>query len=108
VALMRDRNVSILKDTMPAMDIFQDVLNLRLTTATWFKSFAPRVLSSLRRRIALRQCLVAEADNNVFGQARNTVVSHLTCNGSSGGEGSVVAFKGSALGIGTDVGGSIR
>lgn len=52
--------------------------------------------------------LVAEADNNVFGQTRNPVVSHLTCGGSSGGEGSVVAYRGSALGIGTDVGGSIR
>ena len=52
--------------------------------------------------------LVAESDNNVFGQAKNPVVSHLTCGGSSGGEGSVMAFRGSALGIGTDVGGSIR
>ena len=52
--------------------------------------------------------LVAEAHNNVFGQTRNPIVSHLTCGGSSGGEGSVIAFRGSALGIGTDVGGSIR
>ncbi|OJJ50404.1 hypothetical protein ASPZODRAFT_13485 [Penicilliopsis zonata CBS 506.65] len=52
--------------------------------------------------------LVAEADNNVFGRTRNPVVSHLTCGGSSGGEGSAVAIGGSALGIGTDVGGSIR
>jgi amidase len=52
--------------------------------------------------------LVAESDNNVFGQAKNPVVSHLTCGGSSGGEGSNMAFRGSAIGIGTDVGGSIR
>ena len=52
--------------------------------------------------------LVAEAHNNLFGQTKNPVVSHLTCGGSSGGEGSVLAFRGSALGIGTDVGGSIR
>lgn len=52
--------------------------------------------------------LVAEADNNVFGQTRNPIVSHLTCGGSSGGEGSVAAFRSSALGVGTDVGGSIR
>ncbi|KAL3424077.1 fatty-acid amide hydrolase (amidase) [Phlyctema vagabunda] len=52
--------------------------------------------------------LVAEAHNNVFGQTKNPVVSHLTCGGSSGGEGSIIAFRGSALGIGTDVGGSIR
>ncbi|PSN60431.1 amidase [Corynespora cassiicola Philippines] len=52
--------------------------------------------------------LVAESHNNVFGRALNPVVSHLTCGGSSGGEGSIQAFRGSAMGIGTDVGGSIR
>lgn len=52
--------------------------------------------------------LVAEADNNVFGQTKNPVVHHLTCGGSSGGEGSNMAFRGSTIGIGTDVGGSIR
>lgn len=52
--------------------------------------------------------LVAEAHNNLFGRTKNPVVSHLTPGGSSGGEGSLLAFRGSALGIGTDVGGSIR
>ncbi|KAI1874129.1 uncharacterized protein JN550_002708 [Neoarthrinium moseri] len=52
--------------------------------------------------------LVAEADNNVFGQTRNPVNCNLTCGGSSGGEGAVQAFRGSALGVGTDVGGSVR
>ncbi|KUI64807.1 hypothetical protein VM1G_01246 [Cytospora mali] len=52
--------------------------------------------------------LVAEAHNNLFGRTKNPVVSHLTCGGSSGGEASVLAFRGSPLGIGTDVGGSIR
>ncbi|EKD21267.1 uncharacterized protein L3040_000693 [Drepanopeziza brunnea f. sp. 'multigermtubi'] len=52
--------------------------------------------------------LVAETDNNVFGRAKNAVVSHLTTGGSSGGEGSVLGWRGSAIGVGTDVGGSIR
>ena len=52
--------------------------------------------------------LVAEADNNVFGQTRNPVIHHLTCGGSSGGEGSNMGFRGSAIGVGTDVGGSVR
>ena len=30
--------------------------------------------------------LVADSHNNVFGQTKNPVVSHLTCGGSSGGE----------------------
>ncbi|EFX00134.1 amidase [Grosmannia clavigera kw1407] len=52
--------------------------------------------------------LVAECDNNVFGQTRNPVVSQLSSGGSSGGEGSLSAFRGNAFGVGTDVAGSIR
>jgi amidase len=52
--------------------------------------------------------LVAESENNVFGRTRNPVVAQLSCGGSSGGEGVIVAYHGSAIGIGTDVGGSIR
>ncbi|KAH7348586.1 amidase [Rhexocercosporidium sp. MPI-PUGE-AT-0058] len=52
--------------------------------------------------------LVVEADNNVFGQTKNLVVHHLTCGGSSGGEGSDMGFRGSVIGVGTDVGGSVR
>jgi amidase len=52
--------------------------------------------------------LVAESENNVFGRSLNPVNRHLTTGGSSGGEGATQAFRGSALGIGTDVGGSIR
>ncbi|KAI0009220.1 amidase [Xylariaceae sp. FL0662B] len=52
--------------------------------------------------------LVAEAHNNVFGRTKNPVNSRLTCGGSSGGEGASQAFRCSALGAGTDVGGSIR
>jgi Asp-tRNA(Asn)/Glu-tRNA(Gln) amidotransferase A subunit family amidase len=32
----------------------------------------------------------------------------LTCGGSSGGEGALIGFRGSILGIGSDIGGSIR
>lgn len=52
--------------------------------------------------------LVAESHNNVFGRTKNPVNSHLTCGGSSGGEGASQAFRCSALGAGTDVGGSVR
>lgn len=52
--------------------------------------------------------LVAEAHNNVFGRTRNPVHARLTCGGSSGGEGASQAFRCSALGVGTDVGGSVR
>lgn len=52
--------------------------------------------------------LAAEGHNNLFGRTVNPVVAHLTPGGSSSGEGSALAFRASILGIGTDVGGSIR
>jgi amidase len=32
----------------------------------------------------------------------------LSCGGSSGGEGALIALRGSIIGLGTDIGGSIR
>ena len=46
--------------------------------------------------------------NNVFGRTMNPANRMCTAGGSSGGEGVMVAMKGCMVGIGTDVGGSIR
>ncbi|KAJ4991722.1 acetamidase [Stagonosporopsis vannaccii] len=49
-----------------------------------------------------------ETDSNLFGVTTNPYNSNLTSGGSSGGEGALIALRGSCLGIGSDVGGSIR
>ncbi|KAF2624023.1 amidase [Macroventuria anomochaeta] len=49
-----------------------------------------------------------ETDSNLYGVTTNPYNSNLTSGGSSGGEGALVALRGSCLGIGSDVGGSIR
>jgi amidase len=49
-----------------------------------------------------------ETFNNVFGRTTNPYNRSLTSGGSSGGEGALIALKGSPLGIGSDLGGSIR
>ncbi|KUJ21697.1 general amidase-like protein [Mollisia scopiformis] len=55
------------------------------------------------------QTLMAlDSDNNVFGRVLNPRNRKVTAGGSSGGEGALVAMRGSVLGVGTDVGGSIR
>jgi Asp-tRNA(Asn)/Glu-tRNA(Gln) amidotransferase A subunit family amidase len=46
--------------------------------------------------------------NHLFGRTLNPRNRRLTPGGSSGGEGVVVAMRGSMIGFGTDVGGSIR
>ncbi|KAF4624347.1 hypothetical protein G7Y89_g13825 [Cudoniella acicularis] len=55
------------------------------------------------------QTLMAlDSDNNLFGRVLNPRDRRLTAGGSSGGEGALIAMRGSVLGVGTDVGGSIR
>lgn len=52
--------------------------------------------------------MIAETVNNVFGRTVNPRNRQLTSGGSSGGESALITFKGSPLGIGTDIGGSLR
>lgn len=55
------------------------------------------------------QALMAlDSHNNVFGRTLNPINTALTAGGSTGGEGALLAMRGSVLGVGTDVGGSIR
>jgi fatty acid amide hydrolase len=49
-----------------------------------------------------------EADNPVYGRTNNPWNIARTCGGSSGGEGAIIAAGGSPLGLGTDIGGSLR
>lgn len=52
--------------------------------------------------------MIGETVNNVIGRTLNPYNRLLACGGSSGGEGALIGFHGSPLGIGTDIGGSIR
>lgn len=47
-----------------------------------------------------------DSHNHVFGRTLNPFNTSLTAGGSSGGEGALVAFRGSPLGVGTDVAGT--
>lgn len=52
--------------------------------------------------------MTPDSHNNVFGRVLNPHNCSLTAGGSSGGEGALVAMRGSILGVGTDIAGSIR
>lgn len=55
------------------------------------------------------QCLIfTESDNPLYGRSNNPWNVERTCGGSSGGEGAIIAAGGSPLGLGTDIGGSVR
>lgn len=49
-----------------------------------------------------------ESANHVYGQTNNVYDTRRQVGGSSGGEGCVISACGSLIGIGSDVGGSIR
>ncbi|GAA5912132.1 hypothetical protein JCM6882_003063 [Rhodosporidiobolus microsporus] len=52
--------------------------------------------------------LCDESINHIFGRTLNPFNTQLTAGGSSGGEAALLALHGSPVGIGTDLGGSIR
>lgn len=49
-----------------------------------------------------------ECANPVWGRTTNPWNANYTCGGSSGGEAALLAMDGSAAGIGSDIGGSLR
>nr|POF04478.1 acetamidase [Quercus suber] len=52
--------------------------------------------------------MCGETVNNIIGYTFNPKNRNLSCGGSSGGEGALISARGSPLGFGTDIGGSIR
>ena len=52
--------------------------------------------------------LYYESDNPLYGRTNNPWDAGRSAGGSSGGEGAVIAAGGSPLGLGTDIGGSVR
>jgi fatty acid amide hydrolase 2 len=53
-------------------------------------------------------CMWFESQNEVWGRTNNAYDSARTAGGSSGGEGAIVGAGASPIGLGSDVGGSIR
>lgn len=49
-----------------------------------------------------------ECSNPLWGRTTNPWNDKYTCGGSSGGEGALLAMDGSAIGVGSDIGGSLR
>ncbi|KAH8901510.1 Acetamidase [Thozetella sp. PMI_491] len=52
--------------------------------------------------------MVCETVNNIVGRTVNPRNKNWSCGGSSGGEGAMVGMRGGIIGVGTDIGGSIR
>lgn len=53
-------------------------------------------------------CMCMETTNGIYGRTNNPYDGRRSAGGSSGGEGALIGAAGSLIGIGSDIGGSIR
>ncbi|KAK4508799.1 hypothetical protein PRZ48_002538 [Zasmidium cellare] len=80
------------------------------------KTFESEMVRELRSLGATLFCktsvpatlMAGETVNNIIGYTLNPKNRLLSCGGSSGGEGALIGARGSPVGFGTDIGGSIR
>ena len=80
------------------------------------KVFESEMVKELRALGAVLYCktsvphtlMCGETMNNIIGYTTNPKNRNLSSGGSSGGEGALIGLKGSPLGFGSDIGGSIR
>ncbi|KAI4263220.1 MAG: hypothetical protein L6R42_001631 [Xanthoria sp. 1 TBL-2021] len=80
------------------------------------KVFESEMVQELRDLGAVLYCktsvphtlMSGETVNNIIGYTWNPKNRNLSCGGSSGGEGALIGLRGSPVGFGTDIGGSIR
>ena len=80
------------------------------------RNFESEMIRELRSLGATLYCktsvphtlMCGETVNNIIGYTYNPKNRNLSSGGSSGGEGALIGAKGSPLGFGTDIGGSIR
>lgn len=87
VALLKERSTT----NSPLVDLLLDA-----GAVLFVKSNVPQTM------------MTADSENNIFGRTLNPHNIALTAGGSSGGEGALIALRGSPLGVGTDIAGSIR
>ncbi|KAF2194009.1 amidase [Zopfia rhizophila CBS 207.26] len=80
------------------------------------KVFESEMVRELRNSGAVLYCktsvphtlMAGETVNNIIGYTLNPKNRNLSSGGSSGGEGALIGLRGSPVGFGTDIGGSIR
>ena len=80
------------------------------------KVFESEMVQELRDLGAVLYCktsvphtlMTGETVNNIIGYTWNPKNRNLSCGGSSGGECALIGLRGSPVGFGTDIGGSIR
>lgn len=81
-----------------------------------YKTHESEIVRELRALGAVLYCKTAVPHTLMSGETANNIVHYtwnpknrfLSAGGSSGGEGALIALRGSPVGLGTDIGGSVR
>jgi amidase len=88
---------------------FSSLSNLPAHQDSVLHATLSRLGGILLAKTNIPQTLLAfECNNPIFGKTENPVVRGFTSGGSSGGEAAVLGRNGSAIGFGSDIGGSLR
>ncbi|KAI9660569.1 MAG: hypothetical protein M1821_009921 [Bathelium mastoideum] len=97
---------------IPGIDTSVGITSLAFSPAAHASTLVITLLNAgavLYCKTNIPQTLMAmDSMNYVFGRTLNPINKNLTPGGSTGGEGALIAMRGSVLGVGTDIGGSIR
>ncbi|KAH8113206.1 general amidase [Phellopilus nigrolimitatus] len=97
-----------MKDLETTIGFVYGIGNLAKSDATLVKILYEAGAVPFVRTNVPQTLMWTETFNNVFGRTVNPFNRNLTSGGSSGGEGALVGMKGSPIGVGTDIAGSIR
>ncbi|KAL5115609.1 hypothetical protein ACEQ8H_006496 [Pleosporales sp. CAS-2024a] len=101
-----------IKEHMPIAETYSSQGSL---ASTVFDKKDSQMVAMLRKMGAVFYCKTNQPQaimhlesTSHYGRTLNPFNIHLSAGGSSGGEAALIAMKGSVLGVGTDIGGSIR
>jgi fatty acid amide hydrolase len=97
-----------LKGTASTLGIVRRKNDIRQNTDEYIDALQREGAIILGKTNVAQLLMYMESCNPVYGVTNNPNNTKHTCGGSSGGEGAVIAFGGSPVGIGTDIGGSVR
>jgi fatty acid amide hydrolase len=97
-----------LKGTPSTMGVMRRKNDIRQNTDDYIAALQREGAIILGKTNVAQLLMYIESCNPVYGVTKNPFNPTYTCGGSSGGEGAVISYGGSPIGIGTDIGGSVR
>ena len=96
------------KGTPSTLGVMRRKSDIRHNTDTYIEALEAEGAIVLGKTNVAQLLGYFESCNPVYGVTNNPYSEKHTCGGSTGGEGAIISAGGSPVGIGTDIGGSLR